>query len=139
MAATLEGMVNRMVSIITADGRNFVGTLKGFDQTINVILDDTHERVYSKSAGVNLVPLGLHIVMGANAATKIANMIANVRAGMIAPVRPTRIRNAWIRNALIGVFIMSLLAVTGGPAQDNCAANIHRCASIAFVISMMRS
>ena len=52
MAATLEGYLNRMVSIITADGRNFVGTLKGFDQTVNLILDDTHERVFSSSTGV---------------------------------------------------------------------------------------
>ena len=55
MASTLEGFVGRMVSIITADGRNFVGTLKGFDQTINLILDDTHERVFSSGQGVKQV------------------------------------------------------------------------------------
>ena len=55
MAATLESYLNRMVSIITADGRNFVGTLKGFDQTVNLILDDTHERVFSSSNGVEQV------------------------------------------------------------------------------------
>jgi len=55
MASTLESYVNRMVSIITTDGRNFVGTLKGFDQTINIILEDTHERVFSASAGVEQV------------------------------------------------------------------------------------
>jgi small nuclear ribonucleoprotein (snRNP)-like protein len=32
MSAALESYLNRMVSIITMDGRNFVGTLKGFDQ-----------------------------------------------------------------------------------------------------------
>ena len=46
-SAALEGYVNRLVSVITADGRNFVGTLKGFDQVINLILEDTHERVFS--------------------------------------------------------------------------------------------
>ncbi|KAL1445866.1 hypothetical protein WDU94_003538 [Cyamophila willieti] len=66
MAAGLESYVNRVVSIITADGRNFVGTLKGFDQTINIILDDSHERVYSPSAGVEQVVLGLHIIRGDN-------------------------------------------------------------------------
>jgi len=68
MTATLEGYLNRMVSIITADGRNFVGTLKGFDQTVNLILDDTHERVFSSSNGVEQVVLGLHIVRGDNIA-----------------------------------------------------------------------
>lgn len=60
--------MNRMVSIITADGRNFIGTLKGFDQTINLILDDTHERIYSTGQGVERVVLGLHIVRGDNIA-----------------------------------------------------------------------
>ena len=55
MASALESFVNRQVSIITADGRNFVGTLKGFDQTINIILDDTHERVFSTTQGVEQV------------------------------------------------------------------------------------
>eukprot|EP00094_Tigriopus_californicus_P007687 TCALIF_07403-PA protein Name:"Similar to LSM8 U6 snRNA-associated Sm-like protein LSm8 (Pongo abelii)" AED:0.32 eAED:0.32 QI:0/0.5/0.33/1/1/1/3/33/334 len=68
MGSALESFVNRMVSIITADGRNFIGTLKGFDQTINLILDDTHERIYSPAQGVERVVLGLHIVRGDNIA-----------------------------------------------------------------------
>ena len=48
--------------------RNFVGTLKGFDQQINLILEDTHERVYSTNAGVEQVVLGLHLVRGDNIA-----------------------------------------------------------------------
>ncbi|KAI3462251.1 hypothetical protein Pfo_018914 [Paulownia fortunei] len=35
------------ISIITNDGRNIVGILKGFDQATNIILDESHERVYS--------------------------------------------------------------------------------------------
>jgi len=65
---SLDSYVNRPVSIITADGRNFIGTLKGFDQTINLILDETHERVFSSSQGVEQVVLGLHIVRGDNIA-----------------------------------------------------------------------
>ncbi|XP_062557087.1 U6 snRNA-associated Sm-like protein LSm8 [Armigeres subalbatus] len=64
----LESYVNTTVSIITADGRNFVGTLKGFDQTINIILDESHERVYSMNAGIEQVVLGLHIIRGDNVA-----------------------------------------------------------------------
>lgn len=65
MSASLESYVNNVVSIITADGRNFVGTLKGFDQTINIILDDSHERVFSQS-GMEQILLGLHIIRGDN-------------------------------------------------------------------------
>lgn len=68
MASGLDSYVNHTVSIITADGRNFVGTLKGFDQTINVILDETHERVFSTTNGIEQVVLGLHIIRGDNIA-----------------------------------------------------------------------
>ncbi|XP_065302736.1 U6 snRNA-associated Sm-like protein LSm8 isoform X2 [Dermacentor albipictus] len=71
MAASLEGYVNHTVSIITADGRHIVGTLKGFDQTINLILDESHERVYSSDHGVEQVPLGLYIVRGDNVMTNV--------------------------------------------------------------------
>ena len=44
----------------------FQGMLKGFDQTINLILDESHERVYSSGQGVEQVILGLYIVRGDN-------------------------------------------------------------------------
>ncbi|GAB0090755.1 U6 snRNA-associated Sm-like protein LSm8 [Sergentomyia squamirostris] len=68
MSSGLESYINNTVSIITADGRNFVGTLKGFDQTINVILDESHERVFSTTNGIEQVVLGLHIIRGDNIA-----------------------------------------------------------------------
>ena len=69
MAATLESYINRSVLVITGDGRVIVGTLKGFDQTINIVLDDSHERVFSTAEGVDRVNLGLYIVRGDNVAT----------------------------------------------------------------------
>lgn len=42
------------------------GVLKGFDQTTNIILQDCHERVFSPTAGVEQVPLGLYIIRGDN-------------------------------------------------------------------------
>ena len=38
-------------------------------------------------------PLGLHIIMGDNASTKVQNMIENVSAGLIAPVELIAIKN----------------------------------------------
>ena len=52
MAAMIETYVDKVVQIVTNDGRNIVGVLKGFDQTTNVILDECHERVFSTTAGV---------------------------------------------------------------------------------------
>ena len=42
------------------------GTLKGFDQVINLILDESHERVYNTVTGVDQVILGLYIIRGDN-------------------------------------------------------------------------
>ena len=42
------------------------GTLKGFDQTVNLILDESHERVFSSGSGVEQVILGLYIIRGDN-------------------------------------------------------------------------
>jgi len=68
MTSSLESFVNKVISVITGDGRNIVGTLKGFDQTINLILDDSQERVYSVDHGIEIVPLGLYIIRGDNVA-----------------------------------------------------------------------
>ncbi|KAF4521448.1 hypothetical protein B566_EDAN010605 [Ephemera danica] len=94
MATGLESYVNHTVSIITQDGRNFVGTLKGFDQTINLILDESHERVYSTGSGVEQVVLGLHIIRGDNVAiigelddeTDSRLDLASIRAEPLGPV-----------------------------------------------------
>ena len=66
MAAMLEGMVDKVVQVLTNDGRNIIGLLKGFDQTTNVILDECRERVFSSDAGVEEVQLGLYILRGDN-------------------------------------------------------------------------
>ena len=47
--------------------RNFkFSRLQGFDQLVNLVLEDSHERVYSESNGVERVPLGLYIIRGDN-------------------------------------------------------------------------
>ena len=39
-------MIGKQISVITCDGRNIVGTLRGYDQVTNVILED-HGGIYS--------------------------------------------------------------------------------------------
>ncbi|CAN1146015.1 Sm-like protein LSM8 [Linum perenne] len=53
----LESLVDQTISVITNDGRNIVGVLKGFDQATNIILDESHERVYSTKFLSNQSPL----------------------------------------------------------------------------------
>jgi len=64
MATSLDSLVGHNIMVVTTDGRCFHGILKGFDQTINLILDQAHERVYSQDEGVDMVPLGLYIIRG---------------------------------------------------------------------------
>mmetsp|Transcript_16531 Transcript_16531/g.19815 ORF Transcript_16531/g.19815 Transcript_16531/m.19815 type:complete len:98 (-) Transcript_16531:49-342(-) len=64
----LEELTGSTISVITNDGRNIVGVLRGFDQTINLILGDCHERVYSTKSGVEQLLLGLYIIRGDNVA-----------------------------------------------------------------------
>ena len=45
---------------------NFQGTLRGFDQTVNIILERSHERVFSSGSGIEQVQLGLYIIRGDN-------------------------------------------------------------------------
>ncbi|KAH1083819.1 hypothetical protein J1N35_023580 [Gossypium stocksii] len=82
----LESLVDQTISVITNDGhslifneiltntiapllsllRNVQGVLKGFDQATNIILDESHERVYSTKEGVQQLVLGLYIIRGDN-------------------------------------------------------------------------
>jgi len=57
-----------MVSVVTCDGRNIVGTLKGFDQATNVVLHGSHERIFSPDEGGSKIDLGLYFLRGDNIA-----------------------------------------------------------------------
>eukprot|EP00035_Acanthoeca_spectabilis_P022240 m.442730 g.442730 ORF g.442730 m.442730 type:complete len:93 (-) comp18846_c0_seq1:1713-1991(-) len=62
----MDQFMNKIVNVVTQDGRVIVGLMKGYDQHLNVILDECHERVFSSDLGVESVVLGLYIVRGDN-------------------------------------------------------------------------
>ena len=68
MAKELTALVDKQISVITNDGRNIIGILRGVDQTTNLILEECFERVYSVSSGVEQAVLGLYIIRGDNIA-----------------------------------------------------------------------
>lgn len=59
---------DKSVGVITSDGKVLVGTLKGIDKSTNIILDDSHERVFSTDQGVEKHNLGLCVIRGENVA-----------------------------------------------------------------------
>mmetsp|Transcript_23897 Transcript_23897/g.34278 ORF Transcript_23897/g.34278 Transcript_23897/m.34278 type:complete len:100 (-) Transcript_23897:256-555(-) len=66
MASCIEEWLSKIVGVITCDGRVIVGELRGYDQLQNLILCNSHERVFSTDAPVELVPLGLYVIRGDN-------------------------------------------------------------------------
>ena len=64
MSSKIADYLDKRVLVITQDGRIITGELKGFDQTTNIILSDSVERVYSSDEPMEEVPLGLYIVRG---------------------------------------------------------------------------
>lgn len=66
MATALKDYLNKTVSVITNDGRNIVGDLRGFDKSVNLILEKSHERVFSAEKGVVKNALGVFVIRGDN-------------------------------------------------------------------------
>merc|ERR1711879_546194 len=90
----LDTLVDQQISVVTNDGRLFVGVLRGFDQTSNVVLSDCQERVFDTEKGVEQVVLGLYVIRGDNISVvgevdeEIDSRIAlsNIRAAPLKPV-----------------------------------------------------
>ena len=62
-AASMIEEVDKKVMIVLRDGRHLTGKLRSFDQFMNLILEDTFERVFL-TGKFSDVPLGLYIVRG---------------------------------------------------------------------------
>ena len=95
MAQTLAQLLGKKVSIITCDGRNLCGVLKGYDRATNLAIADCHEKVYSMVEGVEVIELGLFVIRGDNVSIvgeidlemEASVDLRVVRGQQIAPVR----------------------------------------------------
>jgi U6 snRNA-associated Sm-like protein LSm8 len=68
MASTLSEWKSKPVTVLTCDGRLISGTLRGYDQLQNLVLQRSHEVVYSVDAPPEKIELGLFVVRGDNVA-----------------------------------------------------------------------
>ena len=59
----LQQLIDHKVLILTTDGRILVGTMKGCDQTVNLVLANTVERVFTIEE-YSEVELGLYLIRG---------------------------------------------------------------------------
>ncbi|KHN73836.1 N-alpha-acetyltransferase 38, NatC auxiliary subunit [Toxocara canis] len=116
MTQSLESFMNKVISVITGDGRNIVGLMKGFDQTINLVLEDSHERVFSEEAGVEQIPLGLYIVRGDNVNIKFLQRLLSVSLSIVCSARLKSCEKA---SGIIEVGVQSnIIAVVGELDED---------------------
>jgi len=61
---TLPALLGKLVCVLTLEGRNLVGKLKGVDNLGNLVLEDTYERTFHLDKGMQLEPMGLYLVRG---------------------------------------------------------------------------
>ena len=66
MANYLYSLVDKEICVITCDGSNVCGILKGYDRATNLIISNAHERIYFKDKSVVKNELGLYIIRGDN-------------------------------------------------------------------------
>jgi U6 snRNA-associated Sm-like protein LSm8 len=68
MTSYVELLVDQIIQVITNEGRVFTGVLKSFDQTLNMVIKDCYEKVYSSNEGVVFNKMGLYMIRGDNVA-----------------------------------------------------------------------
>ena len=69
MSEFIQELLNKIVNVITNDGRNYIGTLISYDQTMNIILTDCTERIFeSEDTAVHAEKVGLNYIRGDNVA-----------------------------------------------------------------------
>ncbi|KAG0086336.1 N(alpha)-acetyltransferase 38, NatC auxiliary [Podila epicladia] len=64
MSDQVRDFVDQPVFVYLVDGRTLVGTFTGYDQAMNVILTDTHERLFSSTEPMKSVPIGVYVIRG---------------------------------------------------------------------------
>lgn len=60
---SLEPMMNKKVQVMTMDGRVIQGTLIGADQTTNIVMEETHEIIFSLDK-TSIEQLGVYLLRG---------------------------------------------------------------------------
>ncbi|KAG2423244.1 hypothetical protein HXX76_015500 [Chlamydomonas incerta] len=92
----LTDLVGSQVTVITNDGKHYVGVLRGYDQTWNLLLQECQERVYSTKSGVQVIANpGIYCIRGDNVAivgevdeeADGAVDLSAVRAAPLVPIR----------------------------------------------------
>jgi U6 snRNA-associated Sm-like protein LSm8 len=66
MSSYFENLMESIVTIITTEGKVYTGILKSLDQSMNIILNNCYEKIYSLDEGVSFQKIGLYMIRGDN-------------------------------------------------------------------------
>lgn len=64
MSSYVENLIDNIVSVITTEGKVYTGILKSFDQSMNIILNNCYEKIYSLEEGIAFQKIGLYMIRG---------------------------------------------------------------------------
>ncbi|ODQ81633.1 hypothetical protein BABINDRAFT_159899 [Babjeviella inositovora NRRL Y-12698] len=62
--SSLKPFIDQKVVVITTDGRLFIGLLKGYDNSTNIILASSFERIIHPDDSPESIDLGLYMIRG---------------------------------------------------------------------------
>ena len=67
MSSYVESLIGKEIQVITIEGRVFVGELVSFDQTMNTLMKNSIEKIYSQgSKNIKYEKMGLYLIRGDN-------------------------------------------------------------------------
>lgn len=61
-------MNSEKIAVVTNDGKNYIGVLRGLDKSTNVVLERCSERVFAEDEGCEEIEMGVFIIRGDNIA-----------------------------------------------------------------------
>ena len=64
MSSYVENIIDSVVTVITTEGKVYTGVLKSFDQSMNIILNNCYEKIYSLEESVSFQKIGLYMIRG---------------------------------------------------------------------------
>ncbi len=66
MATEVEKLLNRKVVVVSSDGRTYSGILKSFDQTMNLVIENSKEMLYDQKHQYQELTMSTFLIRGEN-------------------------------------------------------------------------
>lgn len=68
MSIYVDNLIGQQVQVISIEGRVFIGVLVSFDNSMNILIKNCLEKIFSEKEGVKIEKMGLYMLRGDNVA-----------------------------------------------------------------------